>query len=439
MTKTANFLIAAPKSNSGKTLVTLGLIHAFRKRNFNVQTFKCGPDYIDPMHHKYIAGNAAYNLDLWMASSSHIQEIYAQHASKADIAITEGVMGLFDGARKAKGSSAEVAKLLHLPVILVVDAQSVAYSIAPLLYGFKNFDTSIQFAGVIFNKVGSESHYQFLKDAANDVGMPCLGYVPRDKQLTVESRHLGLHLPGEHNNMAIVEHAAALIEKHVDLDLLLQKSTTSIAMPPQKAAPAKGNLKIALAQDEAFAFTYQANIDILQQIGEIIPFSPLHDHTVPNADLLWLPGGYPELFAQQLSQNSSMITSIKQFIESGKSTIAECGGMMYLGKQLQLKDGNIYDMVGAFDYITSLEKMKLHLGYRKITTNNQVLHCHEFHFSEITQMDTHLLKADIKTARDKDIDVNIFKNKNCWASYAHLYLGEFDKMKQFLEQLAIHL
>ncbi len=437
MKKTANFLIAAPKSNSGKTLVTLGLIQAFRKRNLNVQTFKCGPDYIDPMHHKYISGKPAYNLDLFMASEEHIKSIYYEKAGGADVAITEGVMGLFDGAKKAKGSSAEVAKLLHLPVVLVVDAQSVAYSIAPLLYGFKNFDTSIQFAGVIFNKVGSESHYQFLKDAANDVGIESLGYVPRDAKLTVESRHLGLHLPDEHNNMAIVEHAANLIEQHVDLDLLLQKSKTTIKQSQKKENSQKGKLKIALASDEAFAFTYQANIDVLEQLGEVIRFSPLHDSTVPNADLLWLPGGYPELFAEQLSNNSSMINSIKQFIESGKTAIAECGGMMYLGKQMQLKDGKIYNMAGAFNYITSLQKMKLHLGYRKIELDNQTLNCHEFHFSEIIQTDKYLLQANIKTARNTNADLSIFRYKNCWASYAHLYLGEPEKMQAFLKLLNI--
>ncbi len=439
MKKTASFLIAAPKSNSGKTLVTLGLIQALRKCNFNVQTFKCGPDYIDPMHHKYISGNSAYNLDLWMASEEHIKAVYRQNAGCADVSITEGVMGLFDGARKAKGSSAEVAKLLQLPVVLVVDAQSVAYSIAPLLYGFKNFDTSIHFAGVIFNKVGSESHYQFLKDAACDVGMESLGYVPRDAKLTVESRHLGLHLPGEHNNMEIVEHAANLIEQHVDLDLLLQKSSTTIDMPQKKENSQKGKLKIALADDEAFAFTYQANIDVLEQLGEVIRFSPLHDISVPNADLLWLPGGYPELFAEQLSNNSSMINSIKQFIEKGKATIAECGGMMYLGKQMQLKDGETYNMAGAFDYSTSMQKMKLHLGYRKIELANQTLYCHEFHFSEITQTDKHILQADVKTARNRKADLNIFQYKNCWASYAHLYLGEPEKMKTFLKLLNISI
>ncbi len=437
MNKIANFLIAAPKSNSGKTLITLGLIQAFRKRNLKVQTFKCGPDYIDPMHHKYISGNPAYNLDLFMASEEHIKSIYYKNANCADVAITEGVMGLFDGARKSKGSSAEVAKLLHLPVVLVVDAQSVAYSIAPLLYGFKNFDTSIQFAGVIFNKVGSESHYQFLKDAANDVGIKSLGYVPRDAKLTVESRHLGLHLPGEHNNMAIVEHAADLIEQHVDLDLLLQKSRTTIKQPQKKENTLKGKLKIALASDEAFAFTYQANIDVLEQLGEVVRFSPLHDSTVPNADLLWLPGGYPELFTEQLSNNNSMINSIKQFIESGKTAIAECGGMMYLGKQLQLKDGKTYSMTGIFNYITSLQKMKLHLGYRKIELENQTLHCHEFHFSEIIQTDKYLLQANIKTARNANADLSIFRYKNCWASYAHLYLGEPEKMKAFLQLLNI--
>lgn len=433
----SSFLIAAPKSNSGKTLVTLGLIKLLVDKGKKVQTFKCGPDYIDPMHHRYISGNAAYNLDLWMSSEEHVKSVYNKHIYNCDVAITEGVMGLFDGAKKSVGSSAAIAKVLSLPVVLVVDVSGVAYSIAPLLYGFKHFDKDINFAGVIFNKVAGESHYQFLKDATDDVGIKSFGYLPRNQELTIESRHLGLHLPEEQNAMKKVELAANLLDKNVDIEGLLEHCKTKLYSSQQsKNETTYGFRKrIAIAQDLAFSFTYQANIDVLQQMGEIVIFSPLNDSQVPDADLLWLPGGYPELYAKQLSENKEMQQSILAFAESGKAIVAECGGMMYLGEKMELQDGSIYDMVSLFSYHTSMKSMKLHLGYRQILIDDIELKCHEFHFSELTQADGLKENTLVFTARKKELDMSVFRKGNAWASYAHLYLGEYEKMKEFLKRL----
>ncbi len=433
----SSFLIAAPKSNSGKTLITLGLINLLTNKGLKVQTFKCGPDYIDPMHHRHISGNAAYNLDLWMASPEHVKSIYNNHASCADIAITEGVMGLFDGARKSIGSSAAVAKYLSLPVILVVDVSGVAYSIAPLLYGFKNFDQDINLAGVIFNKVASESHYQFLKDAADDAGVESFGYLPRNKDLAIESRHLGLHLPAEQNGMKTVNLASSLLEKHVNIEKLLSscKANFKNEAKNKENKPLNFKKKIAIAEDAAFNFTYQANIDVLQEMGELVKFSPLNDSELPEADLVWLPGGYPELFAEELAANTKMKQSIINFVESGKALVAECGGMMYLGETMELQDGSIHNMAGLFSYKTSLKAMKLRLGYRQVYVDNIELKCHEFHFSELTQSDLSKEKISVFTARKKELEMSVFRKKNCWASYAHLYLGEYEKMKEFLERL----
>jgi len=434
----ASFMIAAPKSNSGKTLITLGLINTFKDLGNKVQTFKCGPDYIDPMHHKYNSGNASYNLDSWMSSKKHVKSLYQEHTSSCDICITEGVMGLFDGAYKDEGSSADIAKLLDIPIVLVVDAGSTAYSVAPLLYGFKNFDKNINLIGVIFNKVASKSHYQFLKDAAKDADVICFGYIPRDPELIIESRHLGLQLPGEQNSVSLVKRASKLIKEHINLELLLSKSSKEISETKIKKTDSycKKKLKIALASDKAFSFTYQANIDLLKEIGEITYFSPLRDKELPDADLLWLPGGYPELFAKELSSNISMHKSIIKFINNNKTVIAECGGMMYLGEQMILKDGSTYNMVGAFNYRTSMEKMKLHLGYRKIEISSDInILAHEFHFSEITHTDKNILNTNVTTARNTKSPLTIYRKNNCWTSYAHLYLGEKEKMMEFLEWL----
>lgn len=431
------FLIAAPKSNSGKTIITLGIIDALVKRGLMVQPFKCGPDYIDTMHHSLIAGKVSYNLDLWMAEKEHVQSVFSRHAAIADVSLVEGVMGLFDGAKKDEGSSAAVARLLNLPVILVVDASSVAYSVAPLLYGFKNFDQKINLAGVIFNKVAGESHFQFLKEAADDAGVKVLGYVPRDERLSIASRHLGLHLPAESNNREIVELAAGLIEKHMNVDLLLQCSKSKVRYQIPKSVENKKRMTIALAFDQAFNFSYQANRDAMQAVAEIIEFSPLNDTSLPDADLVWLPGGYPELYAEKLAGNQAMKRAIQKHIEQGKALIAECGGMMYLGKKLITKEGKEYAMADVFDYDTSFVTMKLHLGYRELINDNYTLRGHEFHYSELFSHEKESAGFEVKTARGRNIDMPVFRKKNCWASYMHLYLGEKEKMMQLFKELSL--
>jgi cobyrinic acid a,c-diamide synthase len=429
------FLIAAPKSNSGKTMITLGLMQALVNRGLKVQPFKCGPDYIDPMHHTKIAGQPSYNLDMWMTDEEHVQQTFTQHAAKANVSIAEGVMGLFDGAQKDVGSSAAVARLLDLPVILVVDASSTAYSVAPLLYGFKNFDKSINLAGVIFNKVASKSHFQFLKEAAIDAGVHVLGYMPRDQRLAIESRHLGLHLPGENQNREIVTIAADLLEQHVDVDLLLKITEKKIERVETQDIEIKKQLKIALAHDEAFNFSYQANRDVLAELGEVEEFSPLNDEELPEADLIWLPGGYPELFAEQLASNDKMKQAIAEYIETGKALIAECGGMMYLGKNIITKEGEKYSMTGIFDFNTTFENMKLHLGYRDLNGNDINIKGHEFHYSNLLGKEKASEAYQAKTARGRNVEMPVFRRKNCWASYMHLYLGKREKMLQMIKEL----
>ncbi len=437
MIKKNTFLIAAPRSNSGKTLVTLGLIKALCKTGYKVQPYKCGPDYIDPMHHALVSGQDSYNLDTWMGSPNHVKQLFYSHLQNSDIGIIEGVMGMFDGANKDEGSSAALARLLELPVVLIVDASSVAYSVAPLLHGFKTFDPNINLAGVIFNKTGSETHARILEEGAIDAGVEMLGYIPRDKRLNIESRHLGLHLPEENRNTAIIDIAADLVEKHIDLEKLLRISSVKIkeqkTNPPQETVSDK--ITCAIANDAAFNFTYSANKDALNVIGKTIPFSPLEDPVIPNADLLWLPGGYPELYGRELSENKTMMDSICMFIEAGKPVIAECGGMMYLGKSIIDKNGKSFDMANVFNHTTSFLDMKLHLGYRKIQIEDLTIKGHEFHYSNLTAPCTAPLISEALTARDTLVEMPVFKYKKCWASYMHLYLGEPEQLKRFINYL----
>ena len=332
----SHLLIGAASSGSGKTTFTLGLLRALRNRSLRVQPFKCGPDYIDTRHHKMAAGCASVNLDGFMMSEGHIKDLYARYTSNADVAVTEGVMGLFDGYDAMRGSSAEISGLLRIPIVLVVNAKSTAYSVAPLLYGFRNFRKDLNVVGAVFNFVASESHYSFLRQACEDAGVEALGYLPKCADVEIPSRHLGLSLDEDFCFEEFADRVACLVEEHVDIDRLLAIT----ALPERQPVPrvkevmrtvSKANLNIAIARDPAFNFSYEENIHFLSTLGKITYFSPLRDDCLPEADFVYLPGGYPELYLSELSMNSGMRESIHSFVEWGK-LLAECGGMMYLCK-----------------------------------------------------------------------------------------------------------
>lgn len=276
--RTSQFLIGAASSGSGKTTFTLGLLRALKNRGLKVQPFKCGPDYLDTKHHAAAAGQTSYNLDTFMASATHVQEVYARHSRTADICITEGVMGLFDGYDNMAGSSAELAGLLHLPVILVVNARSTAYTVAAILYGFKHFRPDIQIAGAVFNFVGSESHYTYLQQACRDAGVEALGYLPKCKGIEIPSRHLGLNIDSEFCFDEFADRIACQVEQTVDIDRLLD--ICSCATAPSSCLPGKTNshasdMRIAIACDEAFNFIYPENLRVLEQKGKLTFFLSL--------------------------------------------------------------------------------------------------------------------------------------------------------------------
>jgi len=422
----SSFLIGAINSGSGKTTITLGLLKALHNRRLTVQPFKCGPDYIDTKFHEAAAGNPSVNLDTFLSSENHVKYLFHKYSTDKDVSITEGVMGLFDGYDKMKGSSAEIAQVLDIPVVLVINAKSMAYSAAALLYGYKNFDPRVKVVGAIFNFVGSESHYNFLKDACNEVGIEPLGYVPKNAGIETPSRHLGLSLDKEKEFDILANNIAELIEKTVDIDRLLEITKTKInrvKLLEQNAVEKK--IKIAVAKDSAFNFIYHENLEYLKRLGNVSFFSPLVDKIMPDADLLYLPGGYPELFLDELSKNASMLKSINNYIENGGKTIAECGGMMYLSKGIKDNNGKIFPMVGILNQTATMQQMKLKLGYRQFRYNDMDVKGHEFHYSAIKAFDENLSTDTlIKNAKGQPTDTKLFRYKNLIAGYIHIYWAE---------------
>lgn len=429
MTSIPQFLIAAPSSNSGKTTVTQGLLRIFKNNGLNVQAFKCGPDYLDTKHHAWASGNVSINLDTFMSSEKYVQELYQKYSQNKDVSVVEGVMGLFDGAKKMEGSSAEIAERLNIPVILVVNAKATAYSVAPLLYGFKNFYKGINLAGVIFNFVSGESHYQFLKDACEDVGVEALGYVKKNEEISLPSRHLGLQISSTDKYEDKIEQIASHINETVNVERLMEITCKDITVPDQIESNKKGKLKIAVAKDEAFNFTYHENLKALEKLGNIEYFSPIRDQKLPEADLLYFAGGYPELYLKELSKNTKLKSQILNYCENGGKVLAECGGMMYLSDSIVDKESNKYPMIGFFKQSASMENMKLHLGYRKINLNGVELFGHEFHYSHLNGAEENLSIGEVYSAKGKKLDTHIFKKKNTIASYIHFYGGEIDLIK----------
>lgn len=429
----AQFLIAATSSGSGKTTLTLGLLKELSNRGYLIQPFKCGPDYIDTIHHSVASGQYSINLDSFMCSDQHIKHLYAKYGSQADVCVIEGAMGCFDGYDCMKGSSAALAKLLDIPVILIVNAKSIAYSVAPILYGFKQFDSSLNVIGVIFNYVSSLSHYESLKEACEVVGLVTLGYLPNNAEVTIPSRHLGLSLDKNFSQDAFMQKVAELVAKHVDIDQLLaltQKERPVVKNNIIKPAIQNNHnplYRIAVARDEAFHFYYHENIEKLAGVGEIHYFSPLHDQYLPESDFAYFPGGYPELYLSQLSENKSMRMAVSDYIEGGGKALAECGGMMYLSTEIISQDGNIYPMVGSLQQIITMQNMRLKLGYRVLMQGDDIqFRGHEFHYSRIEEGASlpSIMKAF--SAKGRPVDTAVFRYKNLIAGYTHLYWGEMD-------------
>ena len=428
-------LIGAASSGSGKTTFTLGLLRALKNRGIAVQPYKCGPDYIDTQYHGLAAGRESVNLDLFMGGEAHVKEIFARYSQGAGACVVEGVMGLFDGYSKMKGSSAEVAQVLDIPVLLIVNAKSCAYSVAPIIYGYKNFNPQVKIAGVVFNMVGSASHYATLKDACQELGVPVLGYLPKNSGIEIPSRHLGLSLDEEFLFGEYAEKVAAMVEEYVDVDALMKIFTPDSECLCEEGSPCgeAAGLKIAVAKDEAFNFIYRENIHSLEKLGEVKFFSPLKDTQLPECDLLYLPGGYPELYLERLQGNVQMRRQIRDYIENGGKCWAECGGMMYLCNSISDEDGNEFEMCGVLGQKATMVGKRLQMGYRSFSYAGKGLRGHEFHYSKVVPDEEAPLQsvAQQYNAAGVEVATPLYRYKNLIAGYTHLYWGNVNLIELF--------
>jgi len=418
-------LIGALHSGSGKTTFTMGILRALQRQGLQVQPFKCGPDYIDTRFHALAAGRESVNFDTWLASERHVRDLYARYGADADVCVVEGVMGLFDGYDRMAGSSAAIARLLDIPVVLVVGARSMAYTVAAQLHGMKTFLPGLRLAGVVFNQVSSENHFRFLAQACEDAGLRCFGWLPKVPDLEIPSRHLGLTLAAGEEMERWIDRAADLVTRCLDLPALLEAVCVAAAEAPAEASAAPGTLRIAVARDAAFNFTYRENLSRLSQLGQVRYFSPLAGDPLPEADLVYLPGGYPELFAAELSSRRETMQQLRDYAESGGRILAECGGMIYLSRAIEGVEGGPYPLCGVLPFSATMDGARLHLGYRRLVdAAGREWRGHEFHYSAVTAPDALPSVAQQYDARGGAVATPLYRYKNVIAGYTHLYWGE---------------
>lgn len=405
--------------------------------------FKVGPDFIDPGHHTKIAGKTSYNLDSWMLSKEYNTRIFNEKTRGLDIAVVEGVMGLFDGydGLSETGSTAQMAKWLDLPVVLIVSAKGKARSAAAIVKGFEGFDKDLKIAGVIFSKTGSLRHYEYLKAAVEqNCKTKCLGFMPRNDSIVMPERHLGLVTSDEVDiSRQVLSTLSSMVRDHIDMKGLvnsLDSFDTSCNLDPKKddRACEKGPT-IAVARDKAFCFYYQDNIDILKKFGaNIVEFSPLNDDSLPpDIDGIYFGGGYPEVFARKLSQKINLFQEIKKNSIAGMPIYGECGGFMFLCKDLSCMDETQkYPMAGCFNFKVQMSKRLRSLGYREITLKKDtiigkkgdVLRGHEFHYSSLENQENDILDVYSVTSRaGQDLSLKGYQVYNTLGSYLHVHFG----------------
>lgn len=438
------FILAGTGSGCGKTTVTLGLLTLLQQRGLRVQPYKVGPDYLDTGWHTALCGVASRNLDGFMLPPSTLNALFGEQMQQADIAVIEGVMGLYDGYGTDPNycSSAAMAKQLGCPVILLVDGKAVSTSIAATVMGFQHFDPSLNIAGVIVNRVNSDSHFQLLKNAIERYcDLPVLGYVPRAKGVSLPERHLGLVTARE----ALIDSQpwqdfAATLERTLDVDRLLELSVLNTLPPgelPPMAASGEG-LTLAVADDEAFNFYYPDNLALLERAGvTLVRFSPLHDAVLPDCQMIWLGGGYPELHARALAANAPMLAQLRAAHERGVAIYAECGGLMYLGSTLEDAQGEVHAMANILPGDSKMGKRLTRFGYCEAQAEQQtllaapgeVLRGHEFHYSDFTAR----LSAAMECRKTRDGVVlqqwqGGWQLGNTFASYLHVHFAQHPAM-----------
>ena len=456
-----SIIIAGERSGVGKTTVTLTLLASLRRRDVQVQSFKVGPDYIDPMFHQYVTGLPCRNLDTVLTSESYVQQCFNHYSPRSEYTLVEGVMGLFDGIGQLANtngktdfaSTAHVARLLDIPIILVIDCSRLSGSVAAIAHGYSSLDQRIKIAGLVLNRVGSERHLSLLKASLVSLKLPILGVLKRQDNITIPDRHLGLIPTAELPKLdQIIDSLADLGDVYFDWEQLLPLLKSSSLSSSNTSPLIKGELgrsvvvpqseilcKIAVARDQAFNFYYQDNLDLLEKLGaELVFWSPLNDDQLPkDIQGMYFGGGFPEVFASQLAANVNLIQEVKNAILGGIPTIAECGGLMYLCEQIIDFDGKTWPMVGILPTLAQMDK-KLTLGYRRavvlentfLIDMNTSIFGHEFHRSHLI---THNSKPLFNTYRydcDENTGFEGWGLPNVHASYIHQHWGESQDIPQ---------
>ncbi|WP_036478216.1 cobyrinate a,c-diamide synthase [Myxosarcina sp. GI1] len=449
-------VIAGDRSRTGKTTVTLAILAWLVRQSTKVQSFKVGPDYIDPMFHAAITRLPCRNLDPVLTSETYVKFCFARHSQNADWVVVEGVMGLFDGIRPVRAchdktlrlqdyaSTAHIARLLNLPVLLVLDCSRLSSSIAAIAFGYVNLDPQINIAGVVLNRVGSDRHLELLQEALSTINLPVLGVLRRNQVVTIPDRHLGL-VPSEElpQLQTIFTQLAELAQTCFDwkklLPLLKPPAAEHTLRLDKEITTRKSSIKIAVACDRAFNFYYQDNFDILRKLGaELVFWSPLADSAVPKVSGLYFGGGFPEVFAEQLANNRTVLKQLRQLILGGIPTYAECGGLMYLCDRLIDFEGKERSLVGVIPTTAVMQQKQLTLGYRQATamqntsviSRTQTVRGHEFHHSSLTESPNEALWeiVSFNTASSKVAEG--WQIANLHASYLHLHFGEFEFLPQ---------
>jgi len=437
-------VVAGTDSGVGKTSVTLGLVRALRRRGLEVQPYKVGPDYLDPTYLQRAAPRQCYNLDTWMMGEEYVRRLFARTAAGADIALLEGVMGMYDGwsVDDSRGSTAHMAQLLGAPVLLVVNAHGMARSLGAVVKGYADFEPDGKIAGVIANRCGSRGHADILGRVLNRGDLPPLmGGIARGDMPELPHRHLGLVTADEETLDAdVLDSLGNATEAAVDVDAVVEAAhrAQSFSVCPGDGSRAAGEVaRIGIAQDLAFHFYYPDNLEALERIGcRVVPFSPVEDAELPDGlDALYFGGGYPEEYAEELSANEDMRHEVREFCESGRPVYAECGGLMYLSRALQDREGNEYPMVGVLPVEARMLPELRSLGYVEVRlredtlwgAEGSTLRGHEFHYSEMsadpTRHDGWEQVYEASSARGSPRDSSGYQRANVLASYVHLHFA----------------
>ncbi|GAB6100488.1 cobyrinate a,c-diamide synthase [Halanaerocella petrolearia] len=437
----SRIVIAGTESGVGKTTLTIGLMAALDRQGYNVQPYKVGPDYIDPGFHTLVTGNQSRNLDSFFLGEEGVKELFLNAVEESDISIIEGVMGLFDGkkGKEGAGSTAHIAKTLQTPVVLVMDVKKMARSAAAVAYGYKNFDSDLNIAGVILNNVGSKRHHKMIKKPLEEeVGVKVLGYLPYQKDLELPERHLGLVPTAESKELKdFVDQLVDLIEEYIDLEQLIslsqRESTVEVTEKRIFTSSKDYGLTLGVAYDQAFNFYYQDNLDLLASRGvDLKYFSLLEDNKLPKVDGLYIGGGFPESFLEELANNKSMKQDVYQQIRDGLPTYAECGGLMYLTEEIIDSEDKSFSMVGVVPGQIKMTDSLQAMGYveaKAIEDNillkqGEKIKGHEFHYSKLINLtDNNKQAYQLYGGRGEEGRFEGIVQDKLLASYLHIHFG----------------